>query len=98
MEVRYLSKDNIENQAARLLAEYNVAHGLRLVAPIPVEELLERHLKLTLDFDDLHTRLGVPRSGDEPEVLGALWADSREVFIDQSLDPFENPMIEGRYR
>jgi hypothetical protein len=83
-------------EAAYLLTEFNFARSL--VAPIPIEDLLERHLKLTLDFDDLHSRLGVPRLGREPEVLGALWAESREVFIDQSLDPVENPEMEGRYR
>lgn len=98
MDVPYLSEDEIEKQAALLLAEYNVSRGLRLVAPIPVEELLERHLKLTLDFDDLHGKLGVPMSGSEPEVLGALWVESREVFIDQSLDPIASPEKEGRYR
>jgi IrrE N-terminal-like domain len=98
MDVKYLSENEIERQAAYLLAEFNVPRGLRLVAPIPVEDLLERHLKLRLDFDDLHSRLGVPRSGEGPEVLGALWAESREVFIDQSLDPVDNPEMEGRYR
>jgi hypothetical protein len=98
MDVPYLSENEIENQAVQLLAEFSVARGLRLVAPIPVEDLLERHLKLTLDFDDLHEKLGVPMSDNEPEVLGALWVDSREVFIDQSLDPVDSPEKEGRYR
>ena len=56
------------------------------------------HLKLSLDFDDLHKKLGIPITGDDPEVLGALWVESREVFIDQSLDPDENPAMEGRFR
>jgi hypothetical protein len=51
-----------------------------------------------LDFDDLHSKLGIPRTGREPEVFGALWVDSREVFVDQSLDPTENPQMECRYR
>jgi IrrE N-terminal-like domain len=98
MDVRYLSEAQIEAEAADLLAEFNIGRGLQLVAPIPVEDLLEQHLKLSLDFDDLHSRLGVPSLGNEPEVLGALWADSREVFIDQSLDPDEHPEMEPRYR
>ena len=32
------------------------------------------------------------------DVLGALWVDSREVFVDQSLDPEDRPWLEGRYR
>jgi hypothetical protein len=98
VEVPYLSENEIENQAALLLAKFNVPRGLGLVAPIPVEDILERQLKLTLDFDDLHGKLGVPMSGTEPEVLGALWVESREVFIDQSLDPVASPEKEGRYR
>jgi hypothetical protein len=50
-------------------------NGGKLKPPVPVEKVLEKHLKLTLDFDDLHERLGIPRSGEEPDVLGALWAD-----------------------
>jgi hypothetical protein len=37
-------------------------------------------------------------NGGAPEIFGALWVSSREVFIDQSLDPDENPETEGRYR
>jgi len=98
MEVPYLSKSEIENQATCLLAEFGMSCGTEVTAPIPVEQLLESHLKLSLDFDDLHTKLGVPRKGAEPEVFGALWVNSGEVFVDQSLDPDENPQMEGRYR
>jgi len=98
MDVPYLSASEIENEAALLLAEFNIGRGRSLIAPVPVEEVLEAHLKLTLDFDDLHTRLGIPMAGAEPEVFGALWVNSREVFVDQSLDPTENPHMEGRYR
>lgn len=97
-KVRLLSKADIERSTERLLKEYQLACGQALTLPIPVEEILETHLKLTLDFDDLHEKLFIPRSGPEPEILGALWADTREVFIDQSLDPEENPHLEGRYR
>jgi IrrE N-terminal-like domain len=99
MKVTYLSASEIEKEAALLLAEFYIGRrGRSLVAPVPVEEVLETHLKLTLDFDNLHTRLGIPMVGGEPEVFGALWVNSREVFIDQSLDPTENPQREGRYR
>jgi hypothetical protein len=98
MDVPYLSASEIEKEAALLLAEFNIGRGRKLVAPVPVEEVLEAHLKLTLDFDDLHTKLGVPMTGDGPEVFGALWVNSREVFVDQSLDPTANPQMEGRYR
>jgi len=98
MDVPFLSAHEIENEAAVLLAEFNVSRGRNLVAPVPVEEVLEAHLKLALNFDDLHTRIGIPMTGAAPEVFGALWVKSREVFVDQSLDPATNPQMEGRYR
>ncbi len=79
-KVRYLREDAIERDANDLLGEYGLARGVSITAPIPVEHLLEFHLGLSLDFDDLHDRLGIPLTGDEPDVLGALWVDSREVF------------------
>jgi hypothetical protein len=30
-------------------------------APIPIEDIIEKHLKLRVEFDDLHGLLGVPR-------------------------------------
>ena len=97
-KVRYLREDAIELDANDLLGEYSLARGVPVAAPIPVEHLLEFHLGLSLDFDNLHERLGIPLTGDEPDVLGALWVDSRAVFVDQSLDPEDRPWLEGRYR
>ena len=68
--------------------------------PIPIEDIVEKHLKLGVEFDDLHAVLGVPRSGSEsePDILGAMFFDERRIVIDESLDPEENPAKEGRYR
>ena len=97
--VPFLSENDIERAAASLLVDFgDLRNGGSIKPPVPVEKVLEKHLKLTLDFDDLHERLGIPRSGEEPDVLGALWAESGEVFIDESLDPDEYPEREGRYR
>jgi len=98
IEVPYLSPEEIERSAELLLLEYKVARGMHRVLPIPVEGFLERHFGLTLDFDDLHAKLDVPMSSGQPEILGALWVETGEVFIDQSLDPEENPELETRYR
>ena len=96
--VPFLSENDIERAATSLLIEFgDLRKGGSIKPPVPVEKILEKHLKLTLDFDDLHKRLGIPRSGEEPEVLGALWADG-EVFIDESLDPDKYPELESRYR
>lgn len=98
ISVNYLSEDAIEHDAEALLAEYARARGVTVAPPIPIEDIFEGYLKLTIDFDDLHAMLGIPMQDNEPDVFGALWVDSREVFIDQSLDPEERPSMEGRYR
>lgn len=91
-KVRYLRRTEIENATLCLLAEYGRKYGEVVEPPIPVEEILEAHLGLTLDFENLAERLGL---GD---VLGATWIRGRRVLVDQSLDPTENPPKEGRYR
>jgi Zn-dependent peptidase ImmA (M78 family) len=96
--VPYLSDEAIERDAAALLAEYAHARGTVIAPPIPIEDIVEKHLKLSVDFDDLHKVLGVPQSGTEPDIFGAIWFDRREIFIDQSLDPEDYPTKEGRYR
>jgi hypothetical protein len=69
-------------------------------APIPIEDIIEKHLKLRVEFDDLHRPLDVPRSGLslEPDIFGAIWLGSGKIVIDGSLDPEERPSIEGRYK
>jgi len=91
-KVKFLRHSEIENATLCLLAEYGRKYGEVVEPPIPVEEILEAHLELTLDFDDLTKRLGVP------DVLGATWIQDKLVLVDQSLDPTENPPKEGRYR
>jgi len=91
IKVNYLSEQQIERDTLGLLETYFHEQGGSKQIPIPVDEILETHLGLSLDFDDLQTVLGVP------DVLGALWVDRREVFIDQSLEPEANPEMEGRF-
>lgn len=97
ISVPFLSDSDIERAATNLLVQFRDRNGGRIKPPAPVEEILEKQLKLSLGFDDLHQRLGIPRRGEEPDVLGALWAERREVLIDESLDPEEHPEREGRY-
>jgi Zn-dependent peptidase ImmA (M78 family) len=96
--VPYLTEDFIERDAAALIAEYERARGVTLVPPIPVEDIVEKHLKLGIEFDDMHARHGVPRPpSGETDILGAIYGDG-SIFIDESLDPENNPSKEGRYR
>jgi hypothetical protein len=100
IKVPFLTGEQIESDAEALLTEYENKRGSRIVLPIPIEDIVEKHLKLRVEFDDLHRSLGVPRSGrgQEAEILGAILFDERRIVIDESLDPEENPHKEGRYR
>jgi len=96
--VPYLPDEAIERDAAALLAEYSQKRRVTITPPIPIEDIVEKHLKLRIEFDDMHARQNVPRpaSGDTM-ILGALYGDG-SIFIDERLDPEDNPTREGRYR
>jgi hypothetical protein len=99
-KVPYLRVEQIERDAAALLAEYAQVRNVVIEPPIPIEDIVEKHLKLGIEFDDMHRLLRVPRSGLglDPDILGVIWFDDRRIVIDESLDPEENPSKEGRYR
>jgi len=92
MNVDFIPDKRIERAADGLLADYGEAFTQITEPPVPVEEILECHLDLSLGFEDLEQRLG------EPSVLGATWIDEKEVLVDASLDPTIYPIREGRYR
>jgi hypothetical protein len=95
LRVPYIADESIECDAEALLAQFAHARGLAIQAPIPIEDIVEKHLKLHVEFDDLHRLLGVPR-GTEPDIFGAIWLETGEIVIDESLDPEVRPAIEGR--
>jgi len=98
--VPYLTEERIERDSIDLLAEYGKAHGATVVAPVPIEDIVEKHLKLRIEFDDLHSLFDHPRFSpdSEADILGAMFFDERRIVIDESLDPEEKPRLEGRYR
>lgn len=100
LRVPYMPDDAIERDAEALLAQYANARGVEMKAPIPIEDIVEKYLKLRVEFDDLHRLLDVPRSGLglDPDIFGAIWLDTGGIVIDESLDPEERPAMEGRYR
>lgn len=91
-DVPYLTKEQIQREAALLLAEHVQRSGTPITLPIPVEEILEFHLKLTFEIADMRSLFGVA------DVLGALWINEKIVRVDASLDPSKNPIKLGRYR
>ena len=96
--VPYLADEAIERDAAALLAEYAQARGVIVKPPIPIEDIVEKHLKLRFEFDDTHKLFGIPRSECDADILGAIFFDEARIVIDESLDPEENPAKEGRFR
>ena len=98
IQVPYLPEEAIERDAEDLLAEFAQARGLTLTPPIPIDDIVEKHLELRIDFDDLHDTLKIPQLGRQPDIFGALWVDTREICIHQNLDPDAHPAQEGRYR
>jgi Zn-dependent peptidase ImmA (M78 family) len=97
--VPYLSEEVIERDAAALLAEYAQARGVTVKPPIPIEDIIEKHLKLRFEFDDTHKLFGIPRDPEcDADILGAIFFDEARIVIDESLDPEENPAKEGRFR
>src|SRR5215472_11164800 len=100
LQVPYITDETIERDVEALLAQFAHARGVAIRAPIPIEDIVEKHLKLHVEFDELHRLLGVPRSGFglDPDIFGAIWLESGRIVIDESLDPEEWPQREGRYR
>lgn len=98
--VPYVPDEAIEKDAEALLAEYAHARGVTIEAPIAIDDIIEKHLKIGIEFDDTHRLFGVPRSGIgfDPDILGAIFFEQKRIVIDESLDPDEKPAKEGRYR
>lgn len=96
--VPFISDEAIERDAALLLAEFAQARGVTIAPPIPIEDIVEKHLKLGIEFDDTHRLFGVPRADRRPDILGAIFFAEARIVIDESLDPEQDPDKEGRYR
>ena len=98
--VPYLAEEAIERDAEALLAEFAHARDVVIEPPIPIEDIMEKHLKLGIEFNDTHRLFGIPRTdlGQGPDILGAIFFDEKRVVVDESLDPEEYSHKEGRYR
>ena len=100
LDVPYLRKETIERDAESLLADFAQARGRVIAPPVPIEDIVEKHLKLRFEFDDTHRLFGLwgLRLNDDPAILGAIYFDEKRIVIDESLDPDERPVMEGRFR
>jgi hypothetical protein len=86
-----MQPQEFEDETAQLLAEYGHKHGMVTAPPVPVDEIVELYLELSLEFLDMRAEFGVD------DIHGGLWVNEHRVGIDVSLDPSENPAMLGRY-
>jgi hypothetical protein len=87
MKVPWLSKRKIAMIAEAVSADYGEMTGSSATPPIPVEDIIERGLKVRIGFIDLNRKLGLD------DVLGATFVESRLICVDESLLDDE---IDGR--
>ena len=90
-EPKFLPDKHIEEHADVLLAQYAQQSGEPLAPGIPVDDIAEVFLGLTVDMMDLQSLFG------DPDVNGAIWIPQKKIGIDQSLDTQANKRKEGRY-
>ena len=76
--VPYLTYDEMEAVAQNLLFEYEQEQG-QLTLPIPIEDIIENHLRLSLEIENLRDELGYP------DILGGIYFSERRIVIDSSL-------------
>jgi IrrE N-terminal-like domain len=91
-KLKFLIDQAFEDETALLLAEYGNKYGPVTTPPIPVDDIVELYLELTLEFIDAR------RMFEVDDVHGALWVNKKLVGIDQRLDPSSYPAMLGRYR
>ncbi len=91
-ELPFLTEQAFEDEAGLLLAEYANQHGQVTDPPIPIEDIVEEHFKIVIEYPDLKAQF------PEGDVLGAMYFNKKKMVIDQSLVPDDNPSARGRYR
>ena len=89
--VPYLHEKQIEAEAELLLAEYAEKIGPITAPPVPIEQIAEVLLQLTLEFKDMKQLF------PSADVHGAIWFADGKIGIEQELEPLASPSRQGRY-
>lgn len=85
MKAPFIHKRDIEREAAHLISSYEGKYGVNSVAT-PVDSIAEHYLGLTVDVLEM-----------EGDILGCIDIHNKAISINQSLDPFNNENMVGRY-
>lgn len=91
-ELPFLSPQAFEDEAALILAEYGSDHGHVTAPPVPIDDIVEGHFKIVVEFTDLRAKY------PEGDVLGAIYFNDKRIVVDMRLVPEEFPAMRGRYR
>lgn len=83
MNVPFLSDQAIESAAHELLMKFSKHVGVQVQPPIPVDDIIEKYLRVGLEITDLKTKLGTD------DVLGAAYFDEKIIRVDQRLEEQE---------
>ena len=86
IQVPWISYEDIEIEAQKVLVEYGKNIRRIETPPVPVENIIEKLFGLQLELDDVRGR------GFGPDALGCLYIKRKKIIIDSSLE-----YIEGRY-
>jgi hypothetical protein len=87
MRVPFLHKGKIAEAALKVTEGYESVLGRAVSPPIPVEDMIERHLKLNLEYVEF------AETHDQKSVFGATYVKSRVIAVSKALLKDKN---EGR--
>jgi Zn-dependent peptidase ImmA (M78 family) len=88
MKVPFLRKQRISDVAANVVSDYEAMIGKTVAPPIPVENIIEQSLGLSLGFIDFEEKYGMP------DIYGATYVKKKFIAISTTL---LDEHSEGRY-
>ena len=87
--VPYLAEEAIERNAEALLTEFAHARDVVIEPPIPIEDIMEKYLKLGIEFDDTPRLFGIPRTdlSQGSDILGAIFSMKSGLLLTKVSTP-----------
>jgi len=89
---KFLTAQQIEAAAMRVLGAYRRQSQQPLVPALPMEDIIATQARLDFEFVIMRDRFA------SDDILGALNVTERIIYVDESLDPDLHPDKHGRYR